>query len=93
MKINSCNGQPFWISVATYTYSVYKQANCVLLRGGGDGRGPFDINILFHTLPRKQLTAHNALSVFPQPIWGRAHITQLRIEGGGSFQTNDYSIT
>ena len=75
MKINSCNGQPFWISVATYTYSVYIQANCVLLRGGGDGRGPFDINILFHTLPRKQWTAHNALIVFPQPIWGRAHIT------------------
>ena len=72
------NGQPFWISVATYTYSVFAQDNCVLLHWGGGGGGwerSFRHKYPFHALPRKQLTAHNALSVFPQPIWGRAHIT------------------
>ena len=40
---------------------------------GGAG-GSSDINTLFSYIAKETIDPHYALGVFPQPIWGRAHI-------------------
>ena len=43
-------------------------------RWGGLRGGSFDINTLFSYVAKEKIDPHNALGVFPQPIWGRSHI-------------------
>ena len=43
-------------------------------RWGGWRGGSFDINTLFSYVAKEKIDPHNALGVFPQPIWGRSHI-------------------
>ena len=41
---------------------------------GGMAGGSFDTNTLFSYVAKEKIDPHNALGVFPQPIWGRSHI-------------------
>ena len=83
MKINSCNGQPFWISVATYTYSVYIQANCVLLRGGGGWEGSFRHKYPFSYIAKETMDRPQCIDCFPSTYMGSCTYYVITDGGGG----------